>query len=206
MVSVRDWQSYQASVLAQCGGGTTLLYRPCREHPARVTYCKPDDSAGDHKRLAVISRPGLTGLFPVLPCSVSLSGRLGQRLVPALAGEEPLLVKLFTGSAPAVKLPEQLPGDHGHGLVSHHFLLLFFTMVVRSVQTFFLDQGQGNVLQHLAEQPSALFADLVLPLEGAALPGSQIAGGGTVGSFSRNLCRISSICVVIFSFLSTCWK
>jgi len=39
-----------------------------------VTYCKPDDSAGDHKRLAVISRPGLTGLFPVLPCSVSLSG------------------------------------------------------------------------------------------------------------------------------------
>ena len=142
-----------------------------------MTYCKPDDSAGDHKRIAVISMPGLTGLFLILPCSVYLSSRLGQRFIPALAGEEPLFVKPFTGSAPTVYLPEQLPGNRGHGLVSRHFLLLFFTMVVRSVQTFFLYQGQGNVLQHLTEQSSALFADLVLALEGAALPGSQIEAG-----------------------------
>jgi len=93
MKSVHDWQSYRASVLAQLGGGTAILYRPCREHPTRVTDCSPDDSIKDHDAMAVISGPGFTGLFLYLSFDSVRSGCLGQFVVPAFAGEKSLFVK-----------------------------------------------------------------------------------------------------------------
>ena len=177
MTSVHDWQSYQASVLAQLGGGTAILYRPCREHPTRVTDCAPDDSVRDHERVAVISGPGFTGLRLVLLCSSGRSGCLGYLLVSALRGEESLLVKLLTGFVPAVQLFEHVPGNDRHRLGSGHLGFILLSVVDLAVKLPLPNQGQGDHLQYFSEQSPSLFADFVLALVGATLPGSEVEAG-----------------------------
>ena len=165
MKSVHDWQSYQASVLAQLGGGTSILYRPCREHPARVTYCALDDSVKDHERIAVISEPGFTGLFLAVFSKIFLSCRLGQLFKPAFPGKTSLFIKGFSRTIPTEYFSEQVPGDNGHGFVPRHLGFIFFLVVELSIETASLNQRQGDCLQDFSKQLPALFADLVLTLE-----------------------------------------
>ena len=174
MKSVHDWQSYQASVLAQSGGGTSILYRPCRELPARVTDCAPDDSVKDHERIAVISRPRFTGLYLFAFFKTSLSCCLGQLFVSAFTGEKTLLIKGFTRTIPAKYLFEQMSGHNGHGLVSRHLCFLFLFVIEVPIKTAFFNQRQSDCLQDFSQQPPALFADLVPALKGTALSGFEI--------------------------------
>jgi len=154
MKSVRDWQSYQASALVLQRDRATILYWPCREHPTRVTYCKPDDSIKDHKRVAVISRPGFTGpLLIFLDCSHQ-SSRLCQGFILAFAGKETLFVEGLTGLIPAEQFTQEVPGNHGHGLVARHLSFVFFLVVDLAIETPMFNQWQGYDMQDLSEQPA----------------------------------------------------
>jgi hypothetical protein len=125
--------------------------------------------------VAVICGPGFTGLFLSLVClPIGCSGRLSQFLVSALAGKEPLFVECLPGAIPAIEFSQQLPGDDGHGLVSRHFRFILFLVIDGAVEAALSDQWQSNGMQDLSEQLSALFADLVLTLEGAALSSLEI--------------------------------
>ena len=140
MASVHDWQSYQASVLAQSEGGTAILYRPCRELPTRVTDCAPDDSAGDHERVAVISGPGFTGLTVSVFPEGYRSSCLSWLFKSAFTGEKTLIVKGFSRTIPAEYFPEQVSGYDCHGFVPRHLCFIFLFMIKLSVQATFSDQ------------------------------------------------------------------
>ena len=175
MASVHDWQSYQASVLAQLGSGTSILYRPCREHLIRVTDYFTDDSIKDHKRLAVIFGPGFTGLTSFfLTYSSLLSCLSNQFLMPAFTGKKTLFIKLRTGSAPAIYLTQQMTGNNSHRLSTGHIHLVFFGMVIVTIELSFSHKRQRYRLQDLSQQPSPFFTNLVLPLESAALTHSKL--------------------------------
>jgi hypothetical protein len=177
MQSVHDWQSYQASVLAQLGGGTAILYRPCREHPTRVTDCSADDSVKDHDAIAVISGPGLTGLFLFVFPTSSLSGCPGYLVKSAFADEKSLFVKSFSGSVPAEYLFQEMPADNDHGLIAGHLGNLLLVVVIFPVETTSPDQGQGYCQQDFAQQPPALFTDFVLSLKCSTLPCLEVKTG-----------------------------
>jgi hypothetical protein len=139
-----------------------------------VTDCAPDDSIKDHKRVAVISRPGFTGLFPLGFSKTFLLCCFSQLFVSASAGKKALFVKGFSRAIPTVYLPEQMSGYNGHGLVPRHLCFILLFVIKVPIETTSFDQRQGDCLQDLPQQFPALFADLVLSLECAALSGSEI--------------------------------
>jgi hypothetical protein len=73
-----------------------MLYRPCREHPARVTIVHLMIPLIDHERLAVILGPGFTGLCFVFEYFSSLLCRFRILQVLALTRKKPLLIKGFS--------------------------------------------------------------------------------------------------------------
>lgn len=142
-----------------------------------MTYCKPDDSVKDHHAVAVISRPGFTGPFLIfLVCSHQLR-RHSQGFVLALTGKEALLIEGLAGTIPSIKFSQEISGNDGHGLVARHLGLVFHFVVDLAIEARFFDQRKGDYVQDLSEQPPAFFGDLVLTLEGAALPGSEAESG-----------------------------
>ncbi len=57
-------------------------------------------------------------------------------------------------------------------------------MVELSLETASLNQRQGDCLQDFSKQLPALFADLVLTLECAALPGFEIEAGRNASAYA----------------------
>lgn len=129
--------------------------------------------------MAVISEPGFTGLFLAVFSKIFLSCRLSQLFKPAFTGKKSLFIKGFSRTIPTEYFPEQVPSDNGHGFVPRHLGFIFFLVVELSIETASLNQRQGDCLQDFSKQLPALFADLVLTLECAALPGFEIEAGVT---------------------------
>jgi len=67
-----------------------------------------------------------------------------------------------------------MSGYNGHGLVPRYLCFILLFVIKIPIETTSFEQRQGDCLKDLSQQFPALFADLVLSLECAALSGSEI--------------------------------